>query len=452
MSRALLYLFCLLPTLAVAAPQVSVRSALLGGDNALVGGTVTLQLDVLVDTWFSSPPELPTLSIDGTVVTPPSGEALHLTEKSNGKTLFGLRFNYLITPLNAQAYDIPALSIRVHPGESEQPVSVNSTPAHFSATQPAGAKAGESALIAQQVELTQMIVKSHDPLRVGDSITRKVQTRAIGAQAMLIPAPTFEPIKGLTAYVQPPSVHPLTDGRGGTNGGAREDSVMYRITQNGHFSLPAIEMQWWSTPDGQAHSASAPAISVEASGEASYQTPFSMAEDLRALRHNAQVNIARHWLLVLAVLIVAAVLVYLGRAPARRLWIFQQQLREQRKRAWLNCADYAWQLARQQLTGQPLRLDGLYLWVRRSSGHVDLRSFLNSRDVALMRRFQQCLASLYTPMRSGAVQAPAALLDGLQHAHRRHAARHVPKHALKPLNPPASRETYEEIDRHATVA
>jgi hypothetical protein len=452
MKRALMFLICLLPSLALAAPQVSVRSELLNGDKALVGGTVTLQVDVLVDTWFSSPPELPRLAIDGAVVTPPSGEAQHLTEKQQGQTLFGLRFNYQITPLNAQAYDIPALSVRVTPGQSQQPVTVSTTAQHFSAAQPAGAKAGESSLIAQQVELTQTIVKSHDPLRVGDSITRQVQTRAVGAQTMLIPAPPFADIKGLTRYVQPPSVHPLEDGRGGVNGGAREDSVMYRVTEEGHFSVPAIEVPWWSAADGQAHSASVPAITFEAKGEASYQAPFSMAQDLRALRHSAQVNIARHWLVIVAVLIIGAALVYFGKTRARALWVDWLQRRERRQREWLNSPEYAWQLTRQQLAAQPPRLDGLYLWVRRSTGRVDLQSFIGSRRLPLMQRLQRWFANLYAAEKSAQPEPPAALLEDLQKVHQQHATRTSARYHLKPLNPQSTYGAIDESERHASVS
>lgn len=454
MNRALIGLFsllCLFPGLAVAAPQVSVRTALLNGDKALVGGTVTLQIDVLVDTWFTSPPQLPKLSLNGAVVTPPSGEALHLTEKAAGTTLFGLRFNYQITPLEAQVYDIPALSIRVNPGQSQQPVTVSTSAQHFSAAQPAGATAGQASLIARQVELSQTLVKSHDPLRVGDTVTRQIQTRATGAQTMLIPAPPFAEVQGLTRYVQPPSVHPLDDGRGGVIGGAREDAVVYKVSEEGRFRLPAVDMKWWGAADGQAQTASVPEVVFEAKGTAGYQAPFSMAEDLRALRHNAQVNIARHWLVIVAVLIIGAGLVYFGRTWSRTFWNRWQQRREQRRLAWLNSSEYAWQLTRQQLAAQPLRLDGLYLWVRRSSGRVDLQSFLGSRERPLLKRLQQCLQNQYGKARPDAVEAPAALLDDLQTVHRQHASRSLPQYALKPLNPTSTHEVFDENARHATV-
>lgn len=436
MSRIWMGVLLLLPTLAWAVPHVSVRTELLNSDKAVVGGTVVLQMDVLVDTWFSSPPELPSLSLENAVVTAPGGEALHLTEKQDGTSLFGLRYTYQITPQNAQAYTIPALTVRVTPGQGAGAVDVTSPALHFTAVQPAGASGEEPVLVAQQVAFTQTIVKSHEPLRVGDSLTRELQIRAVGGQAMLIPAPDFAQVKGLSRYVQTPTVHPLSDGRGGVSGGAREDSVIYRVIEQGSFQLPAIELRWWSSADQHMHVASVPAVTIEAAGNAGYQTPFSVAEDLRALRQSAQVNIARHWLVILAALIVGAVCVYFGWPWARSFIGDWQQRRDQRRRAWLDSADYAWRLTRRQLALRPPQLDALYLWVRRQTGHVDLGSLSEGHDALPIKRLQQCLRMLYGRTRpaSGAFPELGTALVDLHRAYRPRASQPSAQYALKPLN------------------
>lgn len=437
MSRVGIGLLLLLPTLACAVPHVSVRTELLNSDKAVVGGTVVLQMDVLVDTWFSSPPELPSLSLEDAVVTAPGGEALHLTEKQDGTSLFGLRYTYQITPQNAQAYTIPSLTVRVTPGQGQGAIDVTSPALHFTAVQPAGASGEKPVLVAQRVELTQKLIKSHDPLRTGDSLTRELQIRAVGGQAMLIPAPGFAQVNGLNRYVQTPNVHPLSDGRGGVSGGAREDSVVYRITEQGSFHLPAIEMQWWSSADQQMQVASVPALVIEAAGNAGYQAPFSVAEDLRALRQSAQMNIARHWLVILAVLIVSTVCMYFGWPWARSFIGDWQQLREQRRRAWLNSADYAWQLTRRQLALRPPQLDGLYLWMRRQTGHADLGSLSGGHDALPIKRLQQYLRMLYGHSRSASDAFPelGTALGDLHREYQPSASRPSSQYALRPLNP-----------------
>ena len=453
MSRILLALLLLLPELVFAGPQVSVRAELLNGDRAVVGGTVALQVDVLVDTWFSSPPELPSLVLDGAVVTAPGGEAVHLTEKQGGTSLFGLRYTYQITPQNAQVYDIPPLTLRVTAGQGEGAVKVSSPALHFAAVQPAGVSGEEPVLVAQQVELTQTLEKSHDPLRVGDSLTREVRIRAVGGQAMLIPAPVFTQVKGLSRYVQPPTVRPLSDGRGGVNGGAREDSVIYRITEEGSFQLPPIELQWWSLIDQQMHLASVPQVLIEATGNAGYRAPFSVAEDLRTLKHSAQVGIARHWLVILAVLIVGAASVYFLWPRARSLIREWQRLRERRRRAWLSSAQYAWRLTRRQIALRPPQLDGLYLWVRRSSGHVDLQSFVAANHPILDQRLRQCLELIYGRSKTAgrAFSQLPTMLDELRRSYRRADSPPSSKYALKPLNPSSTKKVFHEHAHPASI-
>jgi len=323
-------LLTLMPVLACATPQVVVRSQLLGADSAVVGAQVTLQVDVLVDTWFAAPPELPRLDLPDAVVSAPSGEAVHLNEELSGVKLFGLRFNYRITPQAARDYSIPALSISVQPGQSDSPQIVATTAQQFRAEQPQGASPGEWVLVAEQVEFSQTLEQSHTPLRPGDSVTRRLVVRATGAQAMLIPAPLFVPVDGLSLSVQPASVHPLDNGRGATLGGVREDVASYRPTRAGSYQLPPVSLRWWSTADRQMHTASVPAATVQAQGAEAYTSPFSVAQDLRQLRRGAQIHIARYWPMGLVLLAAVAAVGYGVRQWAPRAWQAWQSWRARR--------------------------------------------------------------------------------------------------------------------------
>ena len=112
--RWLALLLALVATLAAAAePEVRVRTRLAQADSPMVGGTLELQVDLLVDTWFSSPPQLQKLELEGALDSAPSSEATHLTEQIDGRKFFGLRFVYRISPQRAQRFDIP-LAVTFH--------------------------------------------------------------------------------------------------------------------------------------------------------------------------------------------------------------------------------------------------------------------------------------------------------------------------------------------------
>ena len=377
---------------------------------------------------------LPALNLPGALVVPPTGEAQHLNEKLDGKTFFGLRFTYQITPQAAQSFTIPALQFQVTPGQGDGQVTLNSQPLSFVAKALAGAQ-GEHGLVAKKLTLTQQVQRSHDPLRVGDSITRTVTLKAEGAQAMLIPPVAFAQVDGLKRYVQTPKVEALSDGRGGTLGGMREDSVTYVITQTGKINLPAIEVKWWDASTGEANSASVPKLDFDA-GKGAYNAPFSITQDLRDLGQQAHVRLSGHWLLLATVVLLLAGLAYFGRpwALAARERVLHWQA--DRRSAWLASPEYAERLARKQLSTQPAQLGALYLWVRRSTGlrtlaqiSANLTDTTAKRSLDLLNIRYNAAAS-HEESSANLVEALDVLQPQLTQAKVSHA-----RHGLKPLNP-----------------
>ncbi|AGI24302.1 hypothetical protein H681_12160 [Pseudomonas sp. ATCC 13867] len=431
----LLMLF--MPLWALAAePQVKVRSQLLPADSVLVGGTLSLQVDLLVDTWFSDAPRLPKLNLDGAVVSEPGGEAVHLNEQIEGTPFFGLRFTYQITPQQARSFEIPALAIQVSPGQGSGPVTVHSQPQRFVARRPVGAEGGEQRLVARQVSVTQTLKRSHEPLRVGDSVERRLHIEAEGAQAMLIPPPGFAEISGLKRYLQSPSVGPLSDGRGGSDGGVRDDGVTYVIAEAGEYRLPAIELHWWDATTGEARTASVPALEIEASAAAGYQAPFSITEDLRELGRKTQVRIAGHWLLLLGALLLVGVLGYAWRSQGAALLGTWKRWRQARRQAWLESPEYAWRQVRSQLESTPAELGALYLWIRRMSGCREMSRHASEFPNAPRNALLGFLGARYGRERN--VGATTELIDALPALHRttlERAEDSSRKDGLKPLNP-----------------
>ncbi|MBD9517413.1 BatD family protein [Pseudomonas sp. PDM22] len=440
MKHVLAALLLCLPLLGLAAePEVRVRTQLLPGDSALVGGTLSLQVDLLVDTWFSQPPQLPPLKLAGALVSEPASEATHLTEKIDGKTFFGLRFHYQITPQTARGFDIPPLDIQVQPGQGSGAIQVHSEALHFTARQPAGA-GSESAqrLVARRVTISQELTKSHEPLRVGDSVTRKVHVRAEGAQAMLIPAADFAEPEGLRRYLQSPTVQPLSDGRGDVLGGERMDAATYVVSRPGDFLLPAIELHWWAADTGEEQSVSLPALKLSASGAAVYQAPFSISDDLRELGRRAQVRIASHWLALAAGLALLATVAYAVRAWGGPLRMAARAAIERRHLAWRDSPAYAWRQVRQQLEGEPPQVGALYLWLRRTNGCREMSAAIPNRTIKAVNPLLAFLRARYGRPGAQPGAGPQPLIQALPDIRRelgQGKPTGLPAHALKPLNP-----------------
>lgn len=450
MKRLLLTLCLSLSALsAMADPQVLVEAQLVPEGKALVGSTVHLQVDVLTDTWFTDAPQLPALELPGAQVTPPSSEALHLNLQRDGTTFFGLRFNYLITPSQAQQFHIPALTIKANPGQGNGPVSVQSAPLDFVASQPEGIAPGQQVLMAKNLQFTQQIEPSHTPLRVGDSIVRRLTIEADGAQAMSIPAPQFVEVEGLQLYVKTPQVGPLDDGRGSVSGGRRIDEASYVVDKPGKIQLPAIELRWWDTTANQMRTATVAAQSLEASAAPAYEAPFSIAEDLRALGQHARVHIAQHWLLLAVVVILGGLCIYWGLPLWRRGLAAWHAWRSRRLSAYRRSAAFAWSQVPQQLRARPAQLGALYLWSRRGWGVDTLGALGTKLSGATTQRLQAFLKSCYGPTANptDAVSALQHALPELKRSAQRQQGCAAPRHGLLPINPrrPATGNTRREV-------
>ncbi|MBH3429950.1 BatD family protein [Pseudomonas alkylphenolica] len=434
--RWLVYGLLLFPLVALAVPDVRVQNRLVPETGVMVGATLTMEVDLLVDTWFTAAPVLAPLSLPGSVVTPPGGEAQHLNEQLDGKAFYGLRYTYQITPQAAQQFDIPALQFQVRPGQGDGPVTVSSQPLSFVAKALAGVKAGDThPLVASKVTFSQQALHSHDPLRVGDSITRTVTVEAEGAQAMLIPPLAFAEVDGLKRYVQTPKVTPLSDGRGGTLGGRREDSVTYVVAKAGTYNLPAMTLDWWDASTGEAHSTSVDKLTFDAA-EGTYTAPFSITQDLRDLGQKAHVRLAGHWLLALTVVMLAAGLIYFGRPWAQAARDGFRRWSAERRSAWLASPEFARRQAREQLSARPPQLGALYLWVRRSTGLRTLAQICAQSPDSNAKRSLDLLRIRYGTAVSTEDEA-APLVQALEALQPQLAPVKVStaRHGLKSLNP-----------------
>ncbi|WP_455805403.1 hypothetical protein [Pseudomonas fluorescens] len=410
-----------------AEPQLKVRTHLQPADGAMVGGMLELQLDILTDTWFTSAPTLPDLVLDGARVLPPDGQAEHFNQTLDGQSFSGMRYRYLITPNVARDFTIPALTVRATPGQATEEQSASSQTVQFNVAQPPGFGPDEIPLVATGLRLSQRIINSATPLRVGDSITRQLTLQADNALAMTLPVPPLGKVEGMSRYLKTPQIRNLDDGRGFLLGGERIDSASYRIDSAGTHTLPAIEVKWWDSSTHQARTAQVPAVTFEATANTAYKPVFSIAEDLRQLGQDSRLHLSTRWLswLVLVSLLIAVV--WFARPLLTRGYRALRTRQQARHQARLQSADYAWRQIRPQIEGQPPQLTALYLWLRRGRLGVKL--------AALDPHLQTLLSAVYGE-KTNKDQALRELPQSLAKLHSQAKEKQgLPKPALRPLNP-----------------
>lgn len=316
MTRYCLALMLLTGLVHADEPLLSVQSQLVPGDAVVVGQPLQLQVDVLTNSWFTSGATLPYLSITGTDVMPPSGEAQHLTQQVQGQTFTGLRYTYRIIPNLAQEFTIAPLTIRATPAQASAELTAQTPALHFTASLPDGFKPGEPVLVASALRFNQHISPDGGTLKVGDSITRTMTLQADDAQGLSLPALPLATVDGLSAYPKTARIENLDDGRGNFSGGQRIDSVSYRIERSGDFELPAISVKWWDSVNHKAQLSQVPPVSFKASADSSYTPVFSIVQDLKQLGQPTRLRLPES-VLILACILLLAGIGYLS----RRWWL-----------------------------------------------------------------------------------------------------------------------------------
>ncbi|MGE9765243.1 BatD family protein [Pseudomonas sp. PDM20] len=356
MKRVLQLLLMLLATAAYAdGPQLRVEAQLIPDSKVSLGATLALQLDVLTDTWFTAAPQLPALQLPGTRVAEPAGSPVHLTVERDGQTFFGLRYQYRITPRQAQRFEIPALKVSAQVGQATATLHANSRPLSFGVSP---APDDGARLVADSVQLQQVLRPPVAAFQVGDSLERRVELRVRGAPMELLPPAEFAAVEGTRQYPNPVRLQELDDGRGHSDGALRVDSVAYQFERAGRIELPPLELRWRQASNGELHVEQLPGLTLEVAAP-----PPSVNH--RAWRDRLGLWIERHALAALLLIAGLALAWHWLAVPAAAALRWLQRLVSRLRQRYRHSEHRAWRRLHRQLQQRPARLDGLYLWLQR---------------------------------------------------------------------------------------
>jgi BatD DUF11 like domain len=274
-----LALLLIATNLAHAAAQPQVRVAVETNGPVLVGQQVRVDVTVLAPNFFLSPPQFPAFDIPGAIVTLLDENALNSTETINGETYAGIRRTYAITPERAGDFTLPPVEIAfryaAEPGKPGVAGSVTLPPQTLTARLAEGMQATRSPALVARVVVTQTLDGDTKNMKVGDALTRTVETFAANTQAMMIPPPTFDAPAGVRIYRRDPVLAEVTSDRGGFAGGRRTDQVTYVFEEPGSYALPAIDVGWFDAKTGTQEVSRAPEIDVSVAAAPAPQTDMA---------------------------------------------------------------------------------------------------------------------------------------------------------------------------------
>jgi len=346
------------------------RARLPAGGAVTVGQPVEVLVEVLVSTWFARAPDFPTLDLQNALVTPP-GRSVNLNERVNGQQYFGIRRAYTIYPQVAGSYQVPAISVTVRPGGSDDAVTVSTNPLSFEARIPPEAAGIGYFIGTTRLTLSQSVEPAADTFMVGDALTRTVDMAVVDALSLVLPPLIFDTISGLTVYPEPPVVTDEGGERGSQRIGRRVESVTYVMEAEGEYELPTVEIAWWDLQAQGLRRSTVPAVRFQVRANPDYTAAFAFPPDPDSLPAEAPAaapGFSRRALLLggAAVFFVVALLWLLRRsAPAWgarfRQWEADRQTTEAAFFARFRSACRA---------DDPSRaMEGLLAWLHKISGN-----------------------------------------------------------------------------------
>lgn len=413
MLRALILALVALITLPLAAAEAPVLEVEFPETETIPGRPLTLRLTILTPSWLVKPASFPGLETPDLLVRLPERATTPISRAIEGASWSGVSRRYLLTPMIAGRFAIPAQDITViyadPDGGAPLTTTLRTKPLTFAGVAPEGAEGLDPFIAAEALALAQTLSGPTEGLKPGDTVTRTVTARITGASAMFLPTLlTPRAVEGLAAYPGAPDVSDQ-EARGEITG-TRIETMTYAAQSGGSGAAPGVELRWYNLSSGTIETAFLPKVAL------SVDAPVAAADrDLRSVAAGLAAALAG----LLAAWPIAR------RAAARlRAWI------DARRAARLASAAHAWDL----LMATTARRDhgamrgALNLWAARREG-------ADPRDDAALRSALIALGAARYGVVSGddavAWAALTAALRPLRHA----APAAVGRTALPPLNP-----------------
>ncbi|MBZ2169825.1 BatD family protein [Marinobacter sp. F4216] len=353
--RLALWLLLAWPWLTHASPEYWLETRLEPGNEVTVGSTATLEIDVLVDTWFVEPPRFEAWTLEGARITFDGSQGRNLHRSRDGKPYYGLTFSYQIVPTRAGEFQIPSLTLNLKAGRAEGSTSLQTEPVRFESKLPAALAGRGPTLMASSVEAIQSVLPEPSRLAVGAVLTREVTLKAMGARTITFPAPAIPDPNGAKGERKPPVITDLTNERGQAVGAQRIDAITYVAESPGKLTLPSFSVTWWDTTTGKLTETLIPATEVMVQPSPRASSPFATESKLATLQRRVDGQLPA-WLWSA----VALALVWCARKPLLQGFRKLHRCLQKMKARWQSSRLHLRYRAQRLLNNNPPDLIGLY--------------------------------------------------------------------------------------------
>jgi len=245
-----LAILCLIASIGVAcaqSPPARLETRLDHPARIWAGQRLDLQITLYTRGVFSGVPRFDLPEDSGMVLVREDSRPLLGSREIDGADYLSKQYSIAVFPLRPGALQLPAFDVEFayrDENRNEVAVTLSTTAQRFEVQPVPGADPGLPLLTSTDLDVSDHWDRQPVEARVGEAFTRTLTLTAEGLPGMVLPPLHPVGAEGLAIYPEPPRVSTET-GRG-VFIGKRQERYSYVLEQPGHYTLPAMKLQWWN--------------------------------------------------------------------------------------------------------------------------------------------------------------------------------------------------------------
>lgn len=411
-------MLCALATTAAGQQPKPIVRAVVTPDTVMVGEAAELTITILVPTWFTKPPQYPSLELANAITREPADNSFPLRERVGNESWSGIVRSYDIYPLLGANYRLAGQTVSItfaNPGGDPIKAAVELPEVRLRGVVPQGAESLQPYVAGRRLDLDITVEGETESLRAGDAVVLTYSAALEGLPAIFIP-PLAPPLKfpGVAVYPEEPKVE---DGDIAT----RSEKVTLVFEAGGEFTVPDAQLDFWNTNSNAIERVTAAGKRFTVEGPPAMQVDKSPQEG--GQWRSAALLLGLAFILLAALRLLAPQLAAaLRNALMRRRQSEQHAYRELRR------------ALRSRQTGKTY--ETLLAWLDRLNYEQDIRAFANAFGD---KRLRESIAALLLSRFKDTSQAVdwAGLRKGIHKARKQilNSTKAGRRSSLPPLNP-----------------
>lgn len=229
------------------------------------GQPAILTYTVYTDQYFTQPPEVSNLQMDGAFLVP-YDRSYSLFLQKGGKNLPAIQFKFRIFPVQAGKLTLPPLNFTVTMPTEKNPLGVEQKIKSHGLTlnvlNPPGGPPGES-IVGSSASLTEKWSKPLASVKEGDVIERDIIINAGGTVAGLLPEVTLDSLDWAQIYEATPVTKDNRPPGSDAISAYRTEKFRYLFSKTGKHTLPEVTVNFWNLSTHKLSKLKIPAKEIE---------------------------------------------------------------------------------------------------------------------------------------------------------------------------------------------